>query len=103
MIISWSQKARESASEILIYIFTEFGSKATNKFFHSIDRTIKVLENNPFAGRIEPLLIGSKNEYRSLVVNKINKLVYHIVDDTIVIVAFWDTRREPKSLVERLK
>ena len=103
MIISWSQKARESASEILVYIYLEFGSKASIIFLQNIERTTKVLENNPFAGRIESLLIGSKNEYRSLVVNKINKLVYHIVDDTIVIVAFWDTRREPKKLVEGLK
>jgi plasmid stabilization system protein ParE len=102
MIISWSQKARESASEILIYIYLEFGSKASIKFLQSIERTTKVLEHNSFAGRIESLLIGSKYEYRSLVVNKINKLVYRIDNDTIVIVAYWDTRREPKKLTEEL-
>ena len=103
MIITWSQKARESASEISIYIFSEFGSKASNKFLQSIEKTINVLKCNPFAGRIEPLLCGSKNDYRSLVVNKINKLVYRIENDTIVIVALWDTRREPKKLAEGME
>ena len=103
MNISWSQKARESASEISIYIFSELGSKASNKFPQSIEKTTNVLKCKPFAGRIEPLLCGSKNEYRSLVVNKINKLVYRIEHDTIVIVAVWDTRREPKKLAEELK
>ncbi|MBQ3709387.1 MAG: type II toxin-antitoxin system RelE/ParE family toxin [Bacteroidales bacterium] len=103
MIISWSQKARETASNILNFIFTEFGSKASQKYLQNIERTTKVLESNPYAGRIEPLLIGSNNEYRSLLVNKINKLVYRIDHETIVIVALWDTRREPKKLTEGLK
>lgn len=103
MMISWSQKARETASDILNYIFTEFGSKASYKFLQSIERTTKVLESNPYAGRIEALLIGSKKEYRSLPVNKINKLVYRIDNETIVIVALWDTRREPKKLSDGLE
>lgn len=83
MTISWSQKARDTASEILNYIFTEFGSKASHKYLQNIERTTKVLESNPYAGRIEPLLIGSQNEHRSLVVNKINKLVYRIDNDLV--------------------
>ena len=33
-------------------------------------------------------------------VNWQNKIIYYIENDTVNIVAFWDTRREPKTLIK---
>ena len=62
----------------------------------------KLLVNNPQLGAIEPLLADLPVVYRSIVVNRLNKLVYWINEDTIEIVAFWDTRREPKEQAAKL-
>jgi hypothetical protein len=39
----------------------------------------------------------------SIVVNRLNKIVYRIVDDLIEIADFWDVRREPESLAKQVK
>jgi len=41
--------------------------------------------------------------YRSVVVNNLNKIVYYIEGDVVHIATLWDTRREPKSLIEDLE
>ena len=51
----------------------------------------------------EPLLEDKPGNHRSIVVNSMNKMVYHIVDDHIEVSAFWDVRREPSSLKEQIK
>lgn len=43
------------------------------------------------------------SSYRSIVVHQHNKIVYRIVDRHIEVVAFWDTRREPKKQAEQVK
>ena len=35
--------------------------------------------------------------------NRLNKIIYRLKDDTIVIVDLWDTRREPGKLVDEVK
>ena len=36
-------------------------------------------------------------------VNRLNKIVYRIVEDHIEIADFWDVRREPESLAKQVK
>lgn len=49
-------------------------------------------------GSEEPLLADLSIEYRSFVINKLNKIVYYVERDTIHIVDFWDTpAANPKS------
>ena len=47
-------------------------------------------------GKIEKFKVDGKVQYRSIVVNKLNKIVYVIGAGSIEIIAFWDTRREPQ-------
>ena len=51
----------------------------------------------PTMGVIDPLFAHRKQTYRSLIVRRLNKIVYYVKGDTLHIAAFWDTRREPKS------
>jgi len=41
--------------------------------------------------------------YRSIIVRKLNKIVYYVKGDTLHIAAFWDTRREPKRQARRAR
>lgn len=103
MIVIWSPEAKESLKKIARYIFLTFGEKPTENFIEKILHVEKTLSVNPNIGPIEPLLKGYSIMYRSVVVNNLNKIVYYIEGDVVHIVTLWDTRREPKSLIEDLE
>lgn len=75
MKVSWSKKAAKSAQTTTTYIYKEFGLKSSQKFLSEISHVCQLLEDNPYLGPIEPLLINKKRQYRSVVVNHLNKLV----------------------------
>lgn len=56
-------------------------------------------------GSMEPLLSNRPMAYRSVVINKLNKMIYYIsnTDDVIYIVDFWDTRCEPNAQAAQVK
>lgn len=62
-----------------------------------VNDTVEKLKCSPYIGQIDPLFEGYTATYRSVIINGLNKLVYRIDDDTIHIVAFWDTRMEPEE------
>ena len=72
-------------------------------FMDEVEQGVLSLADTPTIGKIDPLFAHRKQTYRSIIVRRKNKIVYYIKDDTINIAAFWDTRREPKSLIDELK
>lgn len=103
MKVVWSLQAKENLQRTSNYIRKEFGKKSKQKFLDEVLHVVGLLESNPFLGQVEPLLDEASVEYRSIVVNRINKLVYYIHESTIEIVVLWDTRREPKSLLDEVE
>ena len=79
------------------YIQASFGKKARLKFRHEIAHVSELLLQNPNLGPVEPYLADTPVLYRSIVVNRLNKIIYWINDDVIEIVDSWDTRREPMA------
>ena len=79
------------------YIQASFGKKARLKFRHEIAHVSELLLQNPNLGPVEPYLADAPVLYRSIVVNRLNKIIYWINDDVIEIVDSWDTRREPMA------
>ena len=100
MKVIWSIQAKEGLQKTSNYNRKEFGKRSKQKF---LDEVASLLERNPYLGQVESLLDEASVEYRSIVVNRINKLVYYIHESTIEIVVLWDTRREPKSLLDELE
>ena len=103
MKVSWSKGAIKSMTHTSMYILNEFGNRANMRFLQEIQKVSDLMEENPFMGQVEPLLIGKSKEYRSVVVNRQNKIVYYVKGNTIRVSALWDTRREPKSLAKEVK
>ena len=77
--------------------------RALHKFKEKTEESQDRLEEFPALGKVEPLLAERSTLYRSLVLTEQNKIIYCVKDDTIYIVDFWDTRREPKVQASRLK
>ena len=103
MKIVWSVQAKKGLQQTSNYIRNEFGKRSKQKFLDEVLHVANMLENNPYLGQVEPLLDEAPVEYRSIVVNHINKLVYYIHESTIEIVVLWDTRREPKTLLDEVE
>ena len=95
--------AKRQIRETAIYVQMEFGRKYRDVFLHKIQNVRHYLATNLHLGPVEPLLSDCPMTYRSVVVTKLNKMIYRIADDRIEVVDFWDTRQEPKALASRLK
>ena len=103
MKVKWSSDAKERMDKTADFIQEQFGVKSKMRFKKEVRRVNDLLKVNPYLGSIEPLLEDLPSEYHSIVVNRLNKMVYCIKDNIIYIADFWDTRREPKSQAQQIK
>ena len=85
------------------YIRRRFGIERVKQFRLDVDQTVQMVTHHPNIGSIDPLFDDRPKTYRSVIINGLSKMVYSIDDETIYIVAFWDTRREPKKQAEQMK
>ena len=97
MTILWHKRAADALHQVEEYVLCAFGEKVRFEFMNEIENAVLALADTPTIGRIDPLFAHRKKEYRSIIVRKLNKIVYYVNDDAIHIAAFWDTRREPKN------
>ena len=102
MIIVWENIAQEQLEEVANYIENGFGLKYVRLFQQDVLHTTELLLLNPYLGALEPLLSGRSKEYRSILANRLDKMVYYVDENTIHIVAFWDCRREPGGQTKHL-
>lgn len=102
MRVIWLRRAENALHHTEEYILREFGTRACNHFLREIEGVSYLLERMPELGHYEPILSEYKQGYRSIVINRLTKLIYYIHEDDIIIAALWDTRREPKSLAKNI-
>ena len=95
--------AKQQIRQIAKYIRKEFGKTRRDEFMQELRQTRRLIESNPTIGPVDPLFVDCIVMYRSYVMNRLNKIVYRIVGDTIYIVALWDVRRDPVSLANEVK
>ena len=102
MRVIWLPQAKRQLRQTASYILKEFGQKVRSEFMQDVRHANMLLSKNPNMGSAEPLLADRSIMYRSYVVNRLNKIVYFIKEDHIEVADFWDVRREPKKLSERV-
>ena len=85
------------------YILQKFGEISRERFMQEVEDVAYLLEKMRELGHYEPLLSEYEQGYRSILINHLSKLIYYIKDNTILISALWDTRREPKSQAKEIK
>ncbi len=99
MKVKWTYQAEEQLTQTAFYIQRCFGQKERRHFLNAVYEANALLSANPNIGAVEPLLSDRPSTYRSLIVNRLNKIVYRMYEDYIEVAAFWDTRREPQKLI----
>lgn len=103
MKVIWQSNAKKGRAQVSSYIYRRFGIQSLKKFKQEVDQTVKMIMLHPNIGILDPLFADRVLSYRSVVINGLSKMVYFIGDDAIHIVAFWDTRREPKNQAQQTK
>ena len=99
----WQSNAKKGKNQVASYIYRRFGIERVKEFRHEVDQTVKTILLHPNIGPIDPLFADRPVVYRSVVINGLSKMVYRIDGEIIHIVAFWDTRREPKKQAQQVK
>lgn len=102
MTIKVADEAKKKILRTAKFIKDKFGKETYTDFRNEIHVIRKLLRENPEIGPKEPLLSDAPVTYRSIVINRLNKLVYWNNDDIIEFVDFWDCRREPKRQADQL-
>lgn len=102
MNVVWSDTAKKNFRTILFYVYDQFGKRAMDKYNDAIFSAIDSLLLNPCLASKELLLDNMSVEFRSLVVQKLSKVIYYFDETTLYIVNVWDTRRNPLIMEEEV-
>lgn len=103
MQIKWSKRADQALEAAFIYGMEHFGEHTARLFYKKVKADSYLLATTPLMGGAEPLLAERQKDYHSFVVHKHYKLVYYLKGNSLYIVDFWDTRREPTKLARRIR
>ena len=103
MTIKWHKRAAAQLHQVEEYVLRDFGERIRQEFMNEVEQAVLSLAEMPAMGKLDPLFAHRKLAYRSIIVRRLNKIVYYIKDDVLHIAAFWDTRREPKSQARQTK
>ena len=95
--LSYSDKAQEDILEVVKWYSLQRVDLGTD-FLVSIEATISKLENNPYQHR------KYFREIRSIMMKRFPyRVIYKIVEDNIVIVGVFHTKRNPAIITKRAR
>jgi len=97
MKIRWHKRAAAQLHQVEQYVLRDFGEHVRQEFMDEVEQAVLSLADMPELGKIDPLFVHRKQAYRSIIVRRLNKVVYYVKDDMLHVAAFWDTRREPRG------
>lgn len=100
----WSPTAAAELDKTIDYLIESFGAAAALKFIAKIEQWDSWVSENPEIARIEPMLVHlEKHHYRSVIIKPHTKIILFSSLDGVQIVDLWDMRRNPKTLIKRVK
>ena len=102
-LIIWHDSVREHLLKIFNYNIANVSERVAYAILNAVLSSVQQLERNPQKGAYEPLLEKRKYEYRRLVVRKHYKVIYFLIENEAHIVAVWDARRNPQTLIATIQ
>ena len=96
MRVVWSDEAWKLLDNIL--------QECENRFLGRVKRCNQSLVDNPYMGKLEPLLEYLPLSLRTFVLHPYYKIVYYVneFEDCIYVITLWDSRRDPEEYVKEL-
>jgi plasmid stabilization system protein ParE len=89
--VKWSKYADQSFDRILAYLEAEWDEKATRAFVHRTHEFIDLLSEFPEIGSLE----NPERQIRGFVLIKQITVFYTRKEDVIILLNFYDNRRNP--------
>lgn len=93
MKIVRTPRAIEGFREVASYIAHNFGVRALREFRLRTKEWTNALKKMPKLGSVDEEISTDEREYRSVTIYRRSIMEYRIIDDTILVVDFYDTRR----------
>ena len=93
MKIARTPRAIEGFREVSSYIAHNFGVRVLREFQLRTKEWTKALKQMPKLGSVDEEISTEEREYRSVTIYRRSVMEYRIIEDTILIVDFYDTRR----------
>lgn len=91
--VKWSEKANKSLYHITTYLEEHLSEKALIQFIDNVFECIDYILEFPEIGVIE----NEKTKLRSFLINKQLRVFYRVGAINVTLVAFVDTRTNPKK------
>lgn len=104
--IDWRERPSQFLEYYIDNAIIEYGKSTALRWAEEIAAFEKRVKSWPTSYTPESLLHGKEILYRCCqIMNCRFKLIYYYndVDDTVHIVDIWDTRMNPKALIQRIK
>ena len=98
-LVVWHDSARRHLLKIFEYNIDNISEKFAYSILRAMLGAVHALERAPRKGAPESLLQNRKFEYRHLIVRKHYKVIYFIDNNECHIVAIWDVRQNPQTLI----
>jgi len=102
MRVVLTNNARISIKEAARYVKLQFGAKRSNQFRDEVFKAIDNLAVNPNLGHITDFIPDNESQYRILVINRINSLIYYVEGNDLVISYCWDNRQNPETMKDKI-
>jgi len=92
LAVKWSKEAKATYEDVLTYLKENWSDKEVIKFISKTESILLVISHQ--------LYLFKASRYKNLrkaVLGKQNSLFYAVHSNKILLIAFWDNRRDPKK------
>ena len=73
MTVHWHKRAVAALHQIEQYVLDNFGELERQSFMDEVEHAVISLREMPMQGRLDPLFAHRQQEYRSIIVRRLNK------------------------------
>ena len=94
MKVVWSSEASYTFEQNIIYLQTEWNESVIDSFITRTEQAIELISKNPL---LFPVLNKKKAIHRCVIVKQIT-LYYHVADNYVLLLTFWNNYQNPKKL-----
>jgi plasmid stabilization system protein ParE len=89
--IRWTANAFEGYEKIYNELLFNWSVEVAEKFRHKVESRLYNLSFQPYIGRLSE----KRENIRSILLSKYNRLYYRLTEDTIELISLFDMRQDP--------
>jgi len=94
MNVVWTDVAQKTHQNNLDYLLQEWPNQVLINYIDELDQVIVRISNNPYLFPI----YNRKKKIHKCVLNRNLSLYYQVLKDDVILLLFWNTQQNPKSL-----